>query len=641
MNGGNVIFHFKGDKTGLENSINGISSGMKGLTSKIAIGNIAAKAISKTFSLMSSNMDEAISRVDTMNNFPNVMKNLGISADDSQKAIDKMSKKLQGLPTSLDAGARSVQRFTSANGDVKKSTDMFLALNNALLAGGAGAEVQASALEQLSQAYAKGRPDMIEWRSVLTAMPAQATQLGKAFGMTSNELGEALRTGKISMDDFMGKVMELNKKGVAGFDNFETQAKRATGGISTSVTNMKTAIVRGVGNMLNKINESLKSVGGISGALSKVGKFGEQAFTKIGNAIAKVIPIIINITKWFKKNSTLVEILGGTILTLVAGFKALSIIKTVIASFRAFRLAITTVQATAMLCGTSMSSLTAALKLLNLGFLASPIFWIIAGITALVVAIVVLYNKCEWFRNAVNAVVTFVWNLLKGIFNFIKNNWKELALFLVNPFAGAFALLYKNCEGFRNKVNSFVAKVKQIFTNLKNGVVNAFNNMVNNIKSIPGKIASIPEKIRALFKALPKEMLNVGINIVKGLWNGAKDMKDYVVNKFKGLGKSILGGMKKALGIKSPSKEFAIIGRFSMLGYTEGLEQMQPELNKAINGMFNLSPNVTGTMNNRLSPNVNVSVVNNLETDPLGQVVSKIKTFSGGAKNDYNYGYGG
>ena len=614
-NGGNVIFHFKGDKTGLENSINGISSGMKGLTSKIAIGNIVAKGISKTFSLMSSNMDEAISRVDTMNNFPNVMKNLGISADDSQKAIDKMSKKLQGLPTSLDAGARSVQRFTSANGDVKKSTDMFLALNNALLAGGAGAEVQASALEQISQAYAKGRPDMVEWRSVLTAMPAQATQLGKAFGMTSDELGEALRTGKISMDDFMGKVMELNKKGVAGFDNFETQAKRATGGISTSITNMKTAIVRGIGNMLNKINESLKSVGGISGALSKVGKFGEQAFTKIGNAIAKVIPFIIKVAKWIKEHKTLVLTLTAMIVTFVATFKTIT---TIIAIINAVK---------------------TAFFLLNMVMLANPISLIIAGITALVAGLVVLYNKCEWFRNAVNAVVTFVWNLLKGIFNFIKNNWKELALFLVNPFAGAFALLYKNCEGFRNKVNSFVAKVKQIFINLKNGVVNAFNNMVSNIKSIPGKIASIPERIKELFKALPKEMLNVGVNIVKGLWNGAKDMKDYVVNKFKGLGKSILGGMKKALGIKSPSKEFAIIGRFSMLGYTEGLEQMQPELNKAINGMFNLSPNVT--MNNRLSPNVNVSVVNNLETDPLGQVVSKIKTFSGGAKNDYNYGYGG
>ena len=99
--------------------------------------------------------------------------------------------------------------------------------------------------------------------------------------------------------------------------------------------------------------------------------------------------------------------------------------------------------------------------------------------------------------------------------------------------------------------------------------------------------------------------------------------------------------MKKVLGIKSPSKEFAIIGKFSMLGYEEGLEKMKPQLDKAINGMFNLSPSMTGTMNNTLSPNVNVVNNVNVETDPLGQVVSKIKTFSGGAKNDYNYGYGG
>ena len=107
------------------------------------------------------------------------------------------------------------------------------------------------------------------------------------------------------------------------------------------------------------------------------------------------------------------------------------------------------------------------------------------------------------------------------------------------------------------------------------------------------------------------------------------------------MGKSIVKGLKSALGIHSPSKEFAIIGRFSMLGYQEGLEKMKPELDKAINGMFNLSPSMTGTMNNTMSPNVNVVNNVNVETDPLGQVVSKIKTFSGGAKNDYNYGYGG
>lgn len=163
-------------------------------------------------------------------------------------------------------------------------------------------------------------------------------------------------------------------------------------------------------------------------------------------------------------------------------------------------------------------------------------------------------------------------------------------------------------------------------------------------KGLPQLIKNIPSIMKGMISALKKEfpkVTEVGKNLIKGLWKGASAMKDWAIDKIKGLGKSILNGMKKVLGIKSPSREFAIIGRFSMLGYTEGLEKMKPELDKAINGMFNLSPSMTGTMNNTLSPNVNVVNNVNVETDPLGQVVSKIKTFSGGAKNDYNYGYGG
>jgi phage-related protein len=164
------------------------------------------------------------------------------------------------------------------------------------------------------------------------------------------------------------------------------------------------------------------------------------------------------------------------------------------------------------------------------------------------------------------------------------------------------------------------------------------------IKGIPTLIKRTPKIVKDMVSTLKKEITKfkeVGVNMAKGLWNGVKDMKDWVINKVKGMGKDIVKGLKKALGIKSPSKEFAIIGRFSMLGYQEGLEKMKPQIDKAINGMFSLSPSLTGTMNNTLSPNVNVVNNINVETDPLGQVVSKIKTFSGGAKNDYNYGYGG
>ena len=163
-------------------------------------------------------------------------------------------------------------------------------------------------------------------------------------------------------------------------------------------------------------------------------------------------------------------------------------------------------------------------------------------------------------------------------------------------------------------------------------------------KQLPTLIKNVPKMIVSMVKALKSNVTkfkDVGVNIAKGLWNGVKDMKGWVIDKVKGLGKSILKGLKKALGIKSPSKEFAVIGRFSVLGYEEGLEKMKPQLDRAINGMFNLSPSMTGTMNNSLSPNLSVVNNVNVETDPLGQVVSKIKTFSGGAKNDYNYGYGG
>ena len=114
MNGGTVTFHFKGDNTDLDNKLNSISNGLKNLTSKITVGNVMAKGIGKAFNVMSSHMDDAISRIDTMNNFPNVMGNLGIDAKESEKSIKKMSKALEGLPTTLDSGAMAVQRFTSA-----------------------------------------------------------------------------------------------------------------------------------------------------------------------------------------------------------------------------------------------------------------------------------------------------------------------------------------------------------------------------------------------------------------------------------------------------------------------------------------------------------------------------------------------
>ena len=251
----------------LKNAINDVQKDLSNMQKKTAD---AGNKMTKTFSfikkgviglalgkILGSQIDSAVTRLDALNNFPKVMANLGIGSEDAQASINRMSDALLGLPTTLDAGALAVQRFTSANGNVKASTEMFLALNNAILAGGASTQVQSTALEQLSQAYAKGKPDMMEWRSAMTAMPAQLKQVATAMGyVTADQLGEALREGKISMNDFMLKIVELNKKGLEGFENFDTQARNATGGVRTSLTNLKTTIARSMADIMNAIGQS-------------------------------------------------------------------------------------------------------------------------------------------------------------------------------------------------------------------------------------------------------------------------------------------------------------------------------------------------------------------------------------------------
>lgn len=163
------------------------------------------------------------------------------------------------------------------------------------------------------------------------------------------------------------------------------------------------------------------------------------------------------------------------------------------------------------------------------------------------------------------------------------------------------------------------------------------------LKSIPKILEIIPKLIKSIFNFfvnIPSMMKDIGGNLIKGLWNGIKDLSSWVVDKIKGLGKSILNAVKGIFGVHSPSTEFAIIGKYNMLGLEKGMEDMAPEIQKDIDGMFDLSPSMASSMNNTLSPVINVYNDINMKQDSLGQLVNDIKTFSGGSKQDYNYGAG-
>lgn len=272
----------KNEVTGLKNHVDKVT-GSIGNSFKSIRNIVAGLGIASLIkSTILGNVDAAIKRVDTLSNYSRVMANLGVGSVQANASVQKLSNKLIGLPTTLDDASGAVQRFTSVNSNISRSTDMFLALNNAILAGGASSEIQKSALEQLSQSYAKGKPDMFEWRSAMTAMPAQMKQVAEAMGfVNASALGEALRNGTVSMDQFMDTIMKLNTQGINGYQSFEEQARNATGGIATSIANMRTAIVRCMSDVMNTIGQS--NIAGF--------------FTNIAKAINSCVPYVVAFTK--------------------------------------------------------------------------------------------------------------------------------------------------------------------------------------------------------------------------------------------------------------------------------------------------------------------------------------------------------
>lgn len=422
--GGRLTYETKLDTSGYQKGINDITSKTKsgGATVKNIVAGLGiTKLVTKAFDTIRSSMDGAISRLDTMNNFPKVMSNLGIGAKESQKAINKLSEGLQGIPTSLDAGALAVQRFTSKNGDVQKSADIFLAVNDAILAGGASTQIQESALEQLSQAYSKGKMDMMEWRTLQTAMPAQLKQVASAMGLTTDQLGEMLRTGDDTekvFDEFVDTIIRMDKTGVKGFKSLKEQARNATGGIQTSIANMKTAITRGVAGMIQEFDKVLKSkgFGGISGIITTIGKEAEKALKSLAGYLPKVINLI----------SGAFNILNKLKPVILAVISALVLYKTTLIAIQAINVVggiIKTVSAFVSLIP-AIRSAKDAMLLLNMAFNANPVGLIVAGIGALTTALLVFGNRQKEVKSATKDMVNSLDEYDKKM-NEIAKNRKE------------------------------------------------------------------------------------------------------------------------------------------------------------------------------------------------------------------------
>lgn len=253
---------------------------------------------------------------------------------------------------------------------------------------------------------------------------------------------------------------------------------------------------------------------------------------------------------------------------------------------------------------------------------------VVTGVISLIQGIInMLPTIITMLAGMLPTIITALINGLVTIIETLAQMLPELMPTIIDAILGIIPILIDNLP-------LFIKAGWQLITGLLEGI----------IRSVPTLLSYIPKIISSLFnyfKQMPKMALDIGINLVKGIWNGISNVTGWVLGKIKGFGKSILNGIKGIFGIRSPSTEFAWVGKMNAEGLIEGMDGMEKEVQQSFDGMFDLSPQLYGTSSTNMSPNVNVVVNSNYEQDPLGQMVNKVKTFSGGSKNDYNYGYGG
>lgn len=203
----------------------------------------------------------------------------------------------------------------------------------------------------------------------------------------------------------------------------------------------------------------------------------------------------------------------------------------------------------------ALSAGTAGIKAMSIALLTSPITWIVLGIMLVVGVFILLWKKFEGFRN--------FW---KGAWDVIKSA------------AGAAVSWIGSALSW---FGSLPGRMRDWFGRAKDGAVSMLGNLVSWIAGLPGRILGAVGNLGSL-------LVNVGRNLLSGLWNGISAMAGWLRSKIGGFfGRLLPGWVKNMLGIASPSKVFADLGKWIPEGMALGIEHNLAPVEDASNAMGN------------------------------------------------------
>lgn len=543
-NGGNVTFHFLGDTSNLDKATDkakNLGNSFQNVGKKMTKVGAAMTAVSAPMAMLAAQGINYNKQLETYST--NLTTLLGGSKEKADELLQDLKEMASTTPYETSGLISATQTMLGFGMSVDEAKKSLQAIGDIAMGDSQKMDSLTLAFSQVQSAGKLTGQDLLQ---MINAGFNPLNEISKMTGKSVSQLKEEMSKGAISAEMVSQAFQHATSEGGLFYQGMEKGAQTTAGKISTLKDNFN--------ELLGSLTENLLPI------------------------LTQIIDKLTGLVNWFNNLSPGVK---TAILVFLGLAMALGPIVTFIGTII-----------------TLVGYLTTAVGALNLTFLASPIFWIIAGIVAFIAILIVLYNKCEWFRNMVNQALNFIVNIVKNVVNRIK---------------------------------LYITLVKIII-----------NGIVSTVKTVKTKIKSFIDGIVGFFTDMPNKIKDVGMNIVKGIGNGITNGVSWIKDKIKSFVGNVTKFIKKVFKIGSPSRLMEDeVGQWIPKGIAVGINANTDAVQDAMQSMVDLTPSLTGNMSMNSSPNITVNVHNNMKQDPLGRVVNNIKTYSGGAKNDYNYGYGG
>lgn len=631
--GGKVVYQFIGDKTNLDSTMKSIGSSFSKLGSTMinVVGTLTKALTGATTALVTFGVNYNAQ----METYQAGLETLLGSSEQAIATMNQIKEDARTTPFDVSGLTQANRLLISTGISADEARETILALGDAVSASGGGNDELQRMAVNLQQIKNAGKATALDIRQFAYAGINIYQLLADYTGKTTEEVKDM----EITYEDLSGALKQASKEGGKFYNAMNKQSKTLKGQISNlkdgfsmlagSLSEpvfdyIKDNILPGINDEIDNLNTMIGEKG-IGGTLEYVI---DKFIKAIPGAIDKAVDFI-------DKNG---EAIVDKVVEIVSGLLQ-AILPKLPSIFNAL------LELTIELVSRLADELPTLLPI------------ILTGIVEM------LGHLVENIPDIL-AVLLKVWT---GVFSALETYAGGDGEAFYKAFVGGIENGYENDEDFWTRMQTYYESHQSIFgtigTTLGNWLYENFTGgFVDGIVNFDWDhpLDSFIQGAVDMYNRKFQKWIDIGKQIVKwimegilgiewdgtvngmleGLGNKIKEKSPKLYNIGKSIGTGVLNAVNKVLGIHSPSTEFEWVAQMSISGYEEGIEKAKNDLSKSLNSVFGLSPNMITNASANLSPNITVNNVNNIsmKQDPLGQMVNDIKNFSGGAKNDYNYG---